>query len=66
MIQLELGNPPNRVSILLTEEFVTDTCKHFTAERRRELAAARQARELAHQQLCQLPPGLRMPVLAVA
>jgi hypothetical protein len=35
-------------------------------ERHRRLAAARQARELAHQQLYQLPSSLRMPVLAVA
>ena len=35
-------------------------------ERRRKLAAARQARESAHQQPCQLPSDLPMPVLAVA
>jgi hypothetical protein len=40
--------------------------QQIVIERRRKLAAARQARELAHQQLCQLPPGLLMPVMAVA
>jgi transposase InsO family protein len=35
-------------------------------ERHRKLAVARQARELAHQPLFQLPSGLQMPVLAVA
>jgi hypothetical protein len=30
------------------------------------VAAARQARELAHQQLYYLPSGLRIPALAVA
>ena len=34
--------------------------------RRHKLAAARQAREQAHQQLAQLPADLPMPVLAVA
>lgn len=40
--------------------------QQIQAERRRKLAAARQTREQAHQQLCQLPSDLPTPVLAVA
>ncbi len=40
--------------------------QQIITERRRKLAAARQAREQAHQQPCQLPSDVPMPVLAVA
>jgi hypothetical protein len=40
--------------------------QQILSERRRKLAAARQASESAYQQLYQLPSGLQMLVLAVA